>query len=102
MADHEIALEKLAGQLVSETYKHEIQHGKRLKTQLWQLRKTQQHVTSPIPNVGTGNNWAVLVETSKYWYNYRHAANASGLRNGGCWSHFDEAGKTKEIREKKW
>lgn len=21
------------------------------------------------------NNWAVLVETSKYWYNYRHAAN---------------------------
>jgi hypothetical protein len=42
----------LAGQLVSETYKHEIQHGKRLKTQLWQLRKTQQHVTSPIPNVG--------------------------------------------------
>ncbi|CAK9102318.1 GPI-anchor transamidase (GPI transamidase) [Durusdinium trenchii] len=22
-----------------------------------------------------GNNWAVLVETSKYWYNYRHAAN---------------------------
>ena len=24
----------------------------------------------------SGNNWAVLVETSRYWYNYRHAANA--------------------------
>ena len=24
-----------------------------------------------------GNNWAVLVETSKYWYNYRHAANVA-------------------------
>ncbi|CAK8989215.1 unnamed protein product [Durusdinium trenchii] len=35
------------------------------------------------PSAGSGdvtsrterNNWAVLVETSKYWYNYRHAAN---------------------------
>ena len=26
-----------------------------------------------------GNNWAVLVETSKYWYNYRHAANVGSL-----------------------
>ncbi|OLQ10019.1 GPI-anchor transamidase [Symbiodinium microadriaticum] len=25
--------------------------------------------------VYSGNNWAVLVETSRYWYNYRHAAN---------------------------
>ncbi|KAH7100578.1 peptidase C13 family-domain-containing protein [Auriculariales sp. MPI-PUGE-AT-0066] len=25
------------------------------------------------------NNWAVLVSTSKYWFNYRHAANTLGL-----------------------
>ncbi|CAJ1405169.1 unnamed protein product [Effrenium voratum] len=26
-------------------------------------------------DAGERNNWAVLVETSRYWYNYRHAAN---------------------------
>ena len=102
MADHHIALRNWPVSLFLRPTGMKFNMGRGWTRSLWQLRKTQlSYVTSPSPKGWTGNNWAVLVETSKYWYNYRHAANASGLRNGGCWSHFDEAGKTKEIREEK-
>ena len=42
----------------------------------WLLTFTVTVLVADAGNVGTErNNWAVLVETSKYWYNYRHAAN---------------------------
>ena len=28
---------------------------------------------------GHGNNWAVLVDTSRYWFNYRHIANTLSI-----------------------
>ncbi|CAE7257985.1 GPI8 [Symbiodinium natans] len=35
----------------------------------------QQTLVIPPAELSVRNNWAVLVETSRYWYNYRHAAN---------------------------
>ena len=28
---------------------------------------------------GHSNNWAVLVDTSRYWFNYRHIANTLSI-----------------------
>lgn len=32
-----------------------------------------------IVNCGPTNNWAVLIDTSAYWFNYRHASNILGI-----------------------
>merc|ERR1719221_1021492 len=32
-------------------------------------------IVDSVGTVGERNNWAVLVDTSRYWYNYRHVAN---------------------------
>lgn len=32
-----------------------------------------------LSSVVQGDNWAILVETSRYWHNYRHASNTLGL-----------------------
>ena len=73
------------GQLVSETYAHEV-HWNSTWEEVWIRSITKLHahkIPCHLAHLSwQGNNWAVLVETSKYWYNYRHAANASCRRNG--------------------
>ena len=38
---------------------------------------------------GHTNNWAVLVDTSRFWFNYRHVANVLSMyrRYVDCWSY---------------
>ena len=36
-------------------------------------------ITSASDSFGHSNNWAVLVDTSRYWFNYRHIANTLSI-----------------------
>lgn len=38
-----------------------------------------EHAADIISNSGHTNNWAVLVSTSRFWFNYRHMANTLSL-----------------------
>ena len=40
------------------------------------LRQSSAELSSDIKHT---NNWAVIVDTSRFWFNYRHAANALSI-----------------------
>lgn len=46
---------------------------------IFYLINSYVNAISPTESTKITNNWAVLVSTSKYWFNYRHAANVLSI-----------------------
>jgi glycosylphosphatidylinositol transamidase (GPIT) subunit GPI8 len=46
---------------------------------------------SPLGAASHTNNWAVLVCTSRYWFNYRHMANTLSLYRQVFWNQTFES-----------